>query len=182
MPKRNSPIQQIKKIVLQYFWVIFKTTCFSVNNRLYLRIGSRNTTDNTRYSKYREKRYFPYPIVIGYVKKPNNMNEQVTKYISEAPEEQKKIMEKIRTIIHQEVPSVMENFKWSRPVFSTDTDFAYFKSAKAYLSFGVFKYDKIKEDAHLLEGTGKDMRHIKIKKLDDLRPEVIKKWIQQITE
>ena len=110
------------------------------------------------------------------------MNEQVTKYISEAPEEQKKIMEKIRTIIHQEVPSVMENFKWSRPVFSTDTDFAYFKSAKAYLSFGVFKYDKIKEDAHLLEGTGKDMRHIKIKKLDDLRPEVIKKWIQQITE
>ncbi len=110
------------------------------------------------------------------------MNEQVTKYISEAPEEQGKIMEKIRTIIHREVPSATENFKWSRPVFSTDTDFAYFKSSKAYLTFGVFKYDKIKEEAHLLEGTGKDMRHVKIKKLDDLRPEVIKKWIQQITK
>lgn len=110
------------------------------------------------------------------------MNEQVTKYISEAPEEQIKIMEKLRTIIHREVSSVAENFKWSRPVFSTDTDFAYFKSAKAYLTFGVFKYDKIKDYTHLLEGTGKDMRHIKIKKLDDLQPEVIKKWIQQITK
>src|SRR5690554_489326 len=64
MPKRNSPIQQIKKIVVQFFSVLFKTTCFSMNNRLYLRIGSRNTTDNTGYSKYREKRYFPYPHVV----------------------------------------------------------------------------------------------------------------------
>src|SRR5690554_677896 len=81
MPKRNSPIQQIKKIVLQYFWVIFKTTCFSVNNRLYLRIGSRNTTDNTRYSKYREKRYFPYPIVVFNLKQPMNNKEIRVNYL-----------------------------------------------------------------------------------------------------
>lgn len=109
------------------------------------------------------------------------MNGQVTKYISEAPEEQKKIMEAIRTIIHKEVPSVTENFKWSRPVFSTDTDFAYFKMAKSYLTFGIFKFEKIKDNNNLLEGTGKDMRHIKIKKIDDLQPTVIKNWLHQIT-
>lgn len=109
------------------------------------------------------------------------MNNQVTKYISEAADEQKKIMEAIRSIIHKEVPSVTENFKWNRPVFSTDTDFAYFKTAKSYLTFGIFKYDKIKDNRNLLEGIGKDMRHIKIKKIDDLQPEIIKNWLQQIT-
>ena len=108
------------------------------------------------------------------------MNEQVTSYITEAPDEQRKIMESIRAIIHSEVSSVKENFKWSRPVFSTDRDFAYFKTAKSYLTFGIFNFDKIKDNQNLLEGTGKDMRHIKIKRHDDLQPEIIKNWIQQI--
>jgi len=110
------------------------------------------------------------------------MNEQITAYIAEAPEEQRKIMEAIREIIHKEVPSVIENFKWSRPVFSTDADFAYFKTAKNYLTFGIFKFDKIKDNLDLLEGTGKDMRHIKIKKVEDLQPEIFKNWLQQITQ
>lgn len=103
----------------------------------------------------------------------NKMNERVTEYISEAPEAQKEIMEELRRIIHKEVTSVTENFKWSRPVFSTDTGFAYFKIAKSYLTFGIFKFDKIKYNRHLLEGTGKDMRHIKIKKIDDIQPTII---------
>lgn len=64
--------------------------------------------------------------------------------------------------------------------FSTKTDFAYFKTTKAYLTFGFFKFEKIKDNTHLLEGTGKDMRHLKIKKLEDLQPSIIKNWLRQI--
>jgi len=46
-----------------------------------LRIGSRNTTDNTRYSKYREKRYFPYPIVVFNLKQPMNNKEIRVNYL-----------------------------------------------------------------------------------------------------
>lgn len=109
------------------------------------------------------------------------MNEQVSEYINQAFGEQKKLMEEIRAIIHREVPDVVENFKWSRPVFSAGKDFAYFKTTKAYLTFGFFESDKIKDNSHLLEGTGKDMRHIKLRKKDDLKPEIIRKWIRQIT-
>lgn len=108
------------------------------------------------------------------------MNDQVTVYLSKAPEAQRKIMEAIRVLIHEVVPTVSENFKWSRPVFSTDTDFAYFKTTKSYLTFGVFNFNKIKSHQDLLEGSGKDMRHIKLKQLDDLKPEIIKSWIGQI--
>jgi len=110
------------------------------------------------------------------------MNELVTKYISEAPEEQKRIMEDLRSIIHNEVPMVTESFKWGRPVFSTNTDFAYFKTAKSYLTFGIFNFDKIINNIDLLEGTGKDMRHVKIKKIGDLQPSIIKNWLHQITK
>lgn len=92
-------------------------------------------------------------------------------------------METLRTLIHEKVPSVEENFKWSRPVFTSETgDFAYFKTAKSYATFGIFKFDKVKDHKDLLEGTGKDMRHIKIKKADDIEPGIIEKWLQQITE
>ncbi len=110
------------------------------------------------------------------------MNKQITTYIAAASEEQKKIMEILRDIIHQEVPAVVESFKWSRPVFSTDTDFAYFKIAKNYLTFGVSKFHKIKEHAHLLEGTGKDMRHLKIKKPEDIQPEIIRNWVRELSK
>lgn len=109
------------------------------------------------------------------------MNEKITKYILETPEEQQKIMETLRMLILSENPSVTENFKWGRPVFATDMDVAYFKATKSYLTFGIFNYEKIKDHVHLLEGTGKNMRHIKIKKYEDLQPEVIKTWIRKIT-
>ncbi|MBW6491928.1 MAG: DUF1801 domain-containing protein [Lentimicrobium sp.] len=106
---------------------------------------------------------------------------QVTKYILKAPKVQKKLMEEIRALIHGEVPEVVENFKWSRPVFSTGKDFAYFKTTKAYLTFGFFESDKIRDNSHLLEGTGKEMRHIKLRKTTDFQPDIIINWIQQIT-
>jgi hypothetical protein len=112
----------------------------------------------------------------------NPLNEKVSKYISEAPEAQRNMMEELRKLIQSQVPTVVESFKWSRPVFSTDSDFAYFKSTKGYLTLGIFKFEKITTNAHLLEGTGKDMRHIKIKSLDNLLRENIRSFIDQITK
>jgi hypothetical protein len=109
------------------------------------------------------------------------MNEQINQYIENAPDQQKLIMQKIREILHEEVSGITENFKWERPVFSTSSDFVYFKTTKAYLTFGVFKAEKIKTEAQLLEGTGKDMRHIKLKKIEDLNLSTLKQWLHELT-
>jgi hypothetical protein len=108
------------------------------------------------------------------------MNPQVTNYIESATEEQKAIMEVLRQLIHQEVRSVREDFKWSRPVFSTDKDIAYFKTAKAYVTFGFMQAEKIKEGLHFLEGTGKDMRHIKIKKVSEIDAKLLTGWLKDM--
>lgn len=109
------------------------------------------------------------------------MSTEVTTYITQAPETQKQMMTEIRALIHAIVPGVKESIKWGRPVFSTHTDFAYFKTGKTYLSFGFFKIEKIFGDADLLEGTGKEMRHIKLKQPADLKPAILKRWIKQVT-
>ena len=67
------------------------------------------------------------------------MNKEVTQYIELAPPEQKLVMEEVRKLIHASVPGVQESIKWGRPVFSAKKDFAYFKSAKAYVSIGFMR-------------------------------------------
>ena len=103
------------------------------------------------------------------------MNPQVTEYIENAGK-QKEIMEAIRKLIHETVPGVVEEYKWSRPVFKAQKDFAYLKTAKAYVTLGFFKYDKLSDPNNLLQGTGKDMRHIKLKSTADIDSSLLKEW------
>ena len=110
------------------------------------------------------------------------MNNQVTEYIENAPIEQKEIMEIIRTLIHQSVPSATEEFKWSRPIFKTTKDFAYFLTNKNYVTVGFTKdFEKLNDPNKILEGTGKTMRHIKLKKASDIDSELLKEWFTIIT-
>ena len=106
------------------------------------------------------------------------VNQQVSDYIDKAPEQQKQIMEAIRRLIQESVPHVKEEFKWSRPVFRAEKDFAYLKTAKAYVTVGFFNYKKLDDKNNLLEGTSNDMRHIKLKTVDAIDSKLLKKWFQ----
>lgn len=110
------------------------------------------------------------------------MNPQVTTYIENAPIEQKEIMETVRAIIHQNVANLTEAFKWSRPIFKTTKDFAYFLANNNYVTIGFTKdFEKLNDPNKLLEGTGKTMRHIKLKKASDINSELLKEWFITVT-
>ncbi len=107
--------------------------------------------------------------------------QQVTDYIEDAPEDQKKIMETIRKIIHESVNGCEENYKWSRPVFSKGHDFAYLQKTKNHITLGFMNYAKIDDRDNQLEGTGKDMRHIKVKGITDIQPKKLKEWFMAVS-
>ena len=110
------------------------------------------------------------------------MNTQVTEYIENAPTEQKEIMQLVRTIIHQNVQNVEEAFKWSRPIFKTTKDFAYFLVNKNYVTIGFTKdIEKLDDANKLLEGTGKTMRHIKLKHVSQIDSDLLTKWFVAMT-
>src|SRR5690554_8009706 len=103
-------------------------------------------------------------------------NEQVTGYINQASDEQRKIMETVQDLLHDSIQGVREKFKWSRPVFNNGTDLVYFKTAKSYVTVGFFNFNKLSDSDSLLEGNGKDMRHIKIRKHEEVNKELLKRW------
>ncbi|MEJ8757137.1 DUF1801 domain-containing protein [Pontibacter sp. H259] len=105
------------------------------------------------------------------------MHPQVTDYISNAGNQQE-ILQTIRQLIHETVPAVTEEFKWGRPVFRASRDFAYLKTAKAYVTLGFFNYQKLNDPGNLLEGTGKGMRHIKLKSINEIDNHLLTTWFK----
>ncbi len=111
------------------------------------------------------------------------MNAQVTDYISKAPKEQQDIMNAIRSLLHQSVESVIEEFKWSRPVFKKGKDFAYLQANKNHVNLGFYQdFQKLNDPKGLLEGTGKMMRHIKLKTTNDIDSKLLKEWFTAVTK
>ncbi|MDO6391232.1 DUF1801 domain-containing protein [Pontibacter sp. BT731] len=105
------------------------------------------------------------------------MHPQVTDYINTS-EKHKETLEALRQLVHNTVPGVTEEFKWSRPVFRANKDFVYLKTAKTYVTLGFFQAEKLNDPNNLLEGTGKDMRHIKIKNVQDIDRELLREWFR----
>lgn len=60
-----------------------------------------------------------------------------------------------------------------------DVPFAYVNVFKAHVSLGFFMGAELKDPAHLLEGTGKRMRHIKIRPGGPLDSKALAALIQQ---
>lgn len=105
------------------------------------------------------------------------MHPEVTNYINTS-DKHKETLEALRQLMHDTVPGVTEEFKWSRPVFRSNKDFAYLKTAKAYVTLGFFQFGKLNDPKGLLEGTGKDMRHIKIKNVSEIDRELLRDWFK----
>lgn len=110
-----------------------------------------------------------------------NINKKVSDYFNNATEEQIAVLNELRKLIHDTVDNVSEEIKWNMPVFNNGKDFAYLRFAKKHITLGFYNIDKIKDTDNLLEGDGNTLKHIKIKKADDIKPKVIAEWLKQIT-
>jgi hypothetical protein len=108
------------------------------------------------------------------------MHPQVSNYIINSGNQQE-ILQTIRQLIHETVAQVTEEFKWGRPVFRTNKDFAYLKTAKNYVTLGFFNFEKLRDPHNRLEGTGKEMRHIKIKTINDIDRNLLTAWFTAAT-
>ena len=107
------------------------------------------------------------------------MNKLVDDYISKTNDEQKQILTKLRSLIFDTIEGATEHYKWSRPVYSLSNDFCYLQKNKHHVNIGFMNIDQIQDDEKLLEGTGKTMRHCKIKKLEDINEKYLVKIIKQ---
>ncbi|HLW38919.1 MAG TPA: DUF1801 domain-containing protein [Brumimicrobium sp.] len=111
------------------------------------------------------------------------MNVQINDYIEKADTVQSEIMQKVRGLIHQNIPNIKEEFKWNRPIFKTTKDIAYLQANKTHVNLGFYKdFEKLNDPDKKLEGTGKTMRHIKLRKVADVDEEQLSDWFKVLSE
>ncbi len=99
---------------------------------------------------------------------------EVDQYIEQLPEEIGEITVALRNIILEASPKLVEEYKWSMPNYSYKGLVCYLQTAKKHVKLGFHKGGQLQEGAgkDILEGAGKTMRYITLKKKEDLQPEV----------
>jgi hypothetical protein len=107
------------------------------------------------------------------------MDEKVSQYIEEQKSPQKEICRILREILLKTFPSLKEEMKWGVPNYG---NLYYFVALKAHVNLGFSIKNLSDDEIKLLEGTGKTMRHIKIRNVEEINEERIVKLLKMVMD
>ncbi len=80
------------------------------------------------------------------------------------------IARQLRALVRKEIPGVKEYVNpWKLPTFDSHGPLGYFMIGKSHITFGLYRATSLEDPEDLLEGTGKNLRHVKIRTAEDLR-------------
>jgi len=85
----------------------------------------------------------------------------------------------LRGLILEADPELKESIKWGNPVYEKAGKVCYLAATKAYVSLGFFNGAMLLDPDQLIEGTGKKMRHIKVRHLGDIRHRQFTAWVKE---
>lgn len=107
--------------------------------------------------------------------------EEVDQFIVNLPNDIQNITDALRKIILQSSPKLSEEFKWSMPNYTYNGFVCYLQTSKKHVNLGFHKGNELqnKDINKLLQGTGKTMRHIRIKETEDIQIEAFTSLIQE---
>ena len=100
-------------------------------------------------------------------------------YVKDKNPELRKVVRALRSFVKRAVPRTRETVNsWGIPTFEAKDPFCYCMVGKNHLTFG-FHYGTALEDPEgLLEGTGKNIRHVKLRKVEDLDQKGLRELVQ----
>ena len=86
----------------------------------------------------------------------------------------------LRSLIRKAAPDATECIKWGTPNYEKDGLICAIRAGKGFvaLQFGPIG-TSLEDPDGLLEGTGKAMRHVKIRLKTDLKKQLFTSWIKQ---
>jgi hypothetical protein len=110
------------------------------------------------------------------------MGPKIQQFLAALPDHKREIAFQVRDIILSFSPKVAEAIKWRQLTFisgKTDLAFIYTYAGVDYMNLGFMKATSLNDPKKLFEGTGKGMRHIKIRTIKDIPAAQIKKWVKE---
>ena len=86
----------------------------------------------------------------------------------------------LRSIIVGALPHARESIKWNFPVYEENGLICSIRVSSKHVALQFFQSGTMLDDPNrLLEGSGKKMRHIKIRKKTDINVKLLESWLKQ---
>jgi hypothetical protein len=113
------------------------------------------------------------------VKKIEGSREWIDTYVAKKSGELRELAQGLRRLMKKTVPGTRESVNpWKIPTFESNGPMCFFMVGKNHVTFGFLRGTSLPDPARLLEGAGKNLRHVKLRLTDDLRQPALKKLIQ----
>jgi hypothetical protein len=92
--------------------------------------------------------------------------------------ELRKVVRALRTFVKRIVPSVKETVNaWGVSTFEAKDPFCCYMVGKYHVTFGFHYGTSLEDPEKLLEGTGKNIRHVKLRSVADLERKGLKELV-----
>jgi hypothetical protein len=105
--------------------------------------------------------------------------EWVDLYVDAKPAELRDVAEKLRKLVKKTVKGTKESVNpWKIPTFESNGPMCFFMVGKYHVTFGFMRGTSLPDPAGLLEGTGKNLRHVKLRSAADVTKPALKKLIE----
>jgi len=90
-------------------------------------------------------------------------------YLKDENPELRKVARALRNFVKGIVPGVKETENaWGIPTFEASNPFCFYMAGKNHVTLGFHFGTSLKDPERLLEGTGKNIRHVKLRTMADL--------------
>ncbi|MHC5036022.1 MAG: DUF1801 domain-containing protein [Planctomycetota bacterium] len=104
---------------------------------------------------------------------------QVTEYVGKLRGPRSAVVKELRKIIKGAAPEAEESFKWAQPVYEVNGPFCYLSAHSDHVRMGFWRGVDLRDPNGLLVGTGKMMRHVKIRSVKEIQPKVLKRFVKE---
>jgi hypothetical protein len=99
-------------------------------------------------------------------------------YVNDENLELRPVARALRSFVKGIVPGVRETVNaWGIPTFEAPNPFCFYMVGKNHVTFGFHFGTSLKDPENLLEGTGKNIRHVKLSKVEDLEQKSLQRLV-----
>jgi hypothetical protein len=100
-------------------------------------------------------------------------------YVCDDNPDLRRVVRGLRSFVRKCVPGTKETVNaWGIPTFKKQAPFCFFMVGKNHVTFGFHFGTSLEDPEGLLEGTGKSLRHVKLRTLEDLQHAGLKNLVK----
>lgn len=116
--------------------------------------------------------------------KQTSRNKEITEvdiYVFQLPQPQREIVQRLRDLITDHYPELVETLKWHVPVYSLNTAnyLLGIQVFKGHVNLNFFRGAQLHDPQRILVGSGKRVRHISFRTINDVDDLVLRALIDQ---